>query len=90
MELSIAKIKRVINGLKQAARLARNQLINHLKPFGYSPSIHVPNIWKHNTQPTKFCLCVDDFGVILFQKRMRIILFITQRSLSNNNRQARF
>ena len=45
-------------GLKQAARLARDQLIENLKPFGYSPSVEAPNIWVHETS-----LCVDDFVV---------------------------
>ena len=32
------KIKRGIYGLKQAARLARDQLIQHMKPYGYAPT----------------------------------------------------
>ena len=55
-------------GLKQAARLARDQLVKHLQPFGYSPSKHAQNIWVHETRPTKFCLCVDDFGVEYFSE----------------------
>ena len=42
------KIKRGMYVLKQAARLARDQLIAHIKPFGYYPSIHDPNIWAHD------------------------------------------
>ena len=60
------KIKRGMYGLKETARLARDQLIENLKPFGYSPSVEAPNIWVHNTRRTKFCLCVDDFGVKYF------------------------
>ena len=62
------KIKRGIYGLKQAARLARDQLIQHMKPYGYAPDKHAPNIWTHTTRPTKFCLCVDDFGVKYFSE----------------------
>jgi hypothetical protein len=62
------KIKRGMYGLNQAARLARDQLIDNLKPFGYSPSVEAPNIWVHNTRRTKFCLCVDDFGVKYFSE----------------------
>ena len=67
-DLSTAKIKRGIYGLKQSTRLARDQLINHLEPFGYSPSINAPNIWKHNSRTTKKCLYVDDFGVKYFSE----------------------
>ena len=56
-------IKRGMYSLKQAAKLAREQLIKHLAPYGYHPSPHSPNIWYHTSRPTKFCLCVDDFGV---------------------------
>ena len=50
-------------GLKQAAKLARDQLIKTLAPFGYHPTQHSPNIWQHTTRKTIFCLCVDDFGI---------------------------
>ena len=49
--------------LKQAARLARDQPIKTLAPFGYHPCKHAPNLWTHTSRPTKFCLCVDDFGI---------------------------
>ena len=49
--------------LKQAAKLAREQLIKTLKPFGYYPTTESQNIWAHTTRKTKFCLCVDDFGI---------------------------
>ena len=62
------KVQRGLYGLKQAAKLARNQLVKHLAKFGYHPSPHAPNIWFHDTKPTKFCLCVDDFGIKYFTK----------------------
>ena len=31
------RVKRGLYGLKQAAKLAREQLIKHLKPWGYEP-----------------------------------------------------
>ena len=34
-----------------------------LRPLGYHPDIHAPNIWYHKTRRTKFILCVDEFGV---------------------------
>ena len=60
------KIVKGCYGLKQAAMLAHKKLIKHLKPFGYSPDFYAPNIWKHVSRPTKFCLCVDDFGIKTF------------------------
>ena len=47
-------------GLKQAARLAYDDLVVHLGKNGYSPDKICPNIWTHKTHKTKFCLCVDD------------------------------
>mmetsp|Transcript_1688 Transcript_1688/g.2422 ORF Transcript_1688/g.2422 Transcript_1688/m.2422 type:complete len:148 (-) Transcript_1688:616-1059(-) len=35
---------------------------------GYTPNKYTPNIWSHHTRPTKFCLCVDDFGVKCYSK----------------------
>ena len=61
------KIKRGMYGLKQAAILAHQQLVKNLAPFGYHP-IPNTNFWKHETRPTIFCLCVDDFGVKYFSK----------------------
>ena len=57
-------------------------MIKHLKPFGYSPSKHVPNIWAHETCSTKFWLYVDDFRVTFFSQddANRII-----EALHNNN-----
>ena len=53
-------------GLKQAAVLAYENLINKLKPFGYEPIPHTDSFWRQKTYPTKFCLCVDDFGIKYF------------------------
>ena len=62
------ELKRGLYGLKQAARLARDQLVKHLGKYGYRPCRYAPNIWKHDTLRTKFCLCVDDFGVKCFSE----------------------
>ena len=56
-------------GLKQAAKLGREAIIKILKPYGYDPDRMDPNIWKHKTRPTKFCLCIDDFGVKYFSTK---------------------
>ena len=55
-------------GLKQAAILAYQHLKNSLEPYGYTPIPGTIGIWQHTTRPTKFCLCVDDFGVKYWSK----------------------
>ena len=62
------KIKKGMYGLKQAAVLAYDQLVEHLAPHGYYPCPQTTGIWKHRTRPTRFCLCVDDFGIKYFSK----------------------
>ena len=62
------KIKRGMYGLKQAAVLAYDHLIENLEQHGYTPVLHTLGIWKHKTRRTTFCLCVDDFGVKYFSK----------------------
>ena len=62
------RIKRGMYGLKQAARLAYDSLKEHLAKHGYHPDKIATNIWYHTERKTKFCLCVDDFGVQYFSK----------------------
>ena len=62
------KIKKGMYGLKQAALLAYNHLVKQLKPHGYHPCPETTGLWKHKTRRTKFCLCVDDFGVKYFSQ----------------------
>ena len=62
------QIKKGMYGLKQAARLAYEQLVQNLKRHGYSPDPIATNIWSHTHRKTKFCLCVDDFGIKYFTK----------------------
>ena len=57
------RIKKGMYGLKQAAILAYDNLQQCLKPFGYTPVIGTVGVWQHDTRPTNFCLCVDDFGI---------------------------
>ena len=35
---------------------------------GYAPIKGTVGMWQHETRPTKFCVCVDDFGVKYFTK----------------------
>ena len=52
--------------LRQAARLAYDNLKLHLATYTYHPNPLAMNIWSHETHKTIFCLCVDDFGVQYF------------------------
>lgn len=62
------RIKRGMYGLKQAAVLAYKQLCKHLEANGYTPIDGSYCMFKHETRHTKFCLCVDDFGIKYFSK----------------------
>ena len=57
------RIKKRMYGLKQAALLGYKNLVKNLKPHGYHHIPHTDGLWKHETHPITFCLCVDDFGV---------------------------
>jgi len=57
------KIKRGMYRLKQAAILAYDHLKHSLQPFGYHPITGTVGMWEHESRPTKFCVCVDDFGI---------------------------
>ena len=63
------KIKKGMHRLKQAALLAHNHLQNNPRPFGYTPVIGTIGLSEHKTRQTKFCLCVDDFGIKYFNKK---------------------
>ena len=52
--------------LKQATVLAYNQRVKHLSHHGYTPCPFTAGLWIHCTQRTKFCLCVNDFGIKYF------------------------
>ena len=70
-------------GLKQAAVLAYNQLVRNLKPHGYFPCPFTAGLWKHATRKTKFCLCVDDFGVKSFSEDDKAHFLSTLRKYYN-------
>ena len=50
-------------GLRQAAILAYQHLKNCLEPCGHKPMPGTVGLWGHDKRPTKFCLCVDNFGI---------------------------
>ena len=55
-------------GLKQAAILAYNFLVQNLSTHDYYPLPHTVGLWGHLTRSTKFCLCVDDLGIKYFKE----------------------
>ena len=59
----LVRIDRGMYGLPQAGRLAYDQLVQHLEPYGYYPCKRTAGLWRHKTRTTTFCLTVDDFGV---------------------------
>ena len=59
----LVAISKGMYGLPQAGKLAYDQLVKHLAPFGYHPCKRTPGLWTHETRPLSFCLVVDDFGV---------------------------
>ena len=61
-------IEKGMYGLKNAAILAYDNLKVQLAKFGYHPVEGTAGIWKHEHRRTRFCVCVDDFGVKYFTK----------------------
>jgi len=62
------KIGKGMYRLKQASILAFQHLVRQLAPHGYRPCPYTTGLWEHDTRLTKFCLCVDDFGIKYFCK----------------------
>ena len=56
-------IQKGMYSLPQAGKLANDELIKHLAPFGYQPTTHTPGLWRHKTRNISFVLTVDDFGI---------------------------
>ena len=50
-------------GLPQAGIIAYEQRVQVLAPFRYAPARHTPGLWRHNTRPITFSLCVNNFGI---------------------------
>ena len=57
------KINKGIYGLRQAGKLAQDQLFDHLKQHGFTSCQNTPCLFKHATRDIMFCLVVDDFGI---------------------------
>ena len=55
-------------GLKQAGKIANENLIEYLKEFGYYPYRKILGLWLHKTIKISFTLVVDDLGVKYIDK----------------------
>ena len=62
------KIMGEMYGLKQAEKIANDNLIGYLKEFGYYPSRKTLGLWTHKTKKISFTLVVDDLGVKYIDK----------------------
>ena len=50
-------------GLKQAAHLAFEHFVKILASHVYFPVQESSSLWKHQTRPNVFTLCVNNFGI---------------------------
>ena len=63
------RIKNAIYGLKEAGKLANNDLVKRLAEHGYRPAKLTVGLFKHISRPITFTLVTDDFGVKYVNKR---------------------
>ena len=59
----LVKVVKAIYGLPQAGKLARDRLVEHLRPYGYRSTAVAPSLFRHDERDLAFTLVVDDFGV---------------------------
>jgi Reverse transcriptase (RNA-dependent DNA polymerase) len=57
------EVSKGMYGLKQASRIANDQLTVFLAAHGYAPAPVTPGLWLHETRDITFTLVVDDFGI---------------------------
>ena len=67
------EINKVVYGLKQAAVISYQQLVKHLYSHGYYPIPFTTGLCSRRNLKTKFCLCVEDFGINFSHNRLQII-----------------
>jgi hypothetical protein len=65
----VVELRKGIYGLPQAGILANIQLREHLAQHDYHPVTHTPGLYKHETRPVTFSLCVDNFGVNMSEEK---------------------
>ena len=70
-------------GLKQAARITYDRLVEYLHPHGYAPFRTSPGLWTHESKKVYFALFVDDFGVkYTCKKQVQHLLDVLQQQYS--------
>ena len=52
-----------MHGLKEAGRIAGDNVRDHLAAFGCTESKHSPGLFTHDSRPISFTSAVDDLGV---------------------------
>ena len=57
-----ARIKKAWYGLSESGRIAHDDLVNHLKKYGYVKT-NTAGLFRHITRDITFTLVVDDFGI---------------------------
>ena len=54
--------------LKHPAILSYILLQESLSQYGYKHIVGMVGLWEHDTRQTKFCVCVDSFGIKYYSK----------------------
>ena len=42
---------------------AQDELVLHMKPYGYDSTTFTPRLWNNSNEGAHFTLVVDDFGI---------------------------
>ena len=63
-----SRLKKGMYSLRQAAILAYENLKTNLAKDEYKPITGIVGMWEHETHPTKFCICVEKFGIKYFSQ----------------------
>ena len=58
-----AKINKAWYGLKQSGKIAHDDLVDHLKKYGYVKAQRTDGLFIHKERDITFTLVVDDFGI---------------------------
>jgi len=58
-----ARIDKAWYGLKESGKIAHDDLVGHLKQYGYEKTQRTEGLFIHKTRDISFTLVVDDFGI---------------------------
>ena len=68
-EYVYAKIVRAWYGLKEAGKIAHDDIVAHLAAHGYHKAPRTDGLFQHETRDISFTLVVDDFGIKYTDKK---------------------